>query len=64
TLRLGADGDVADAVRAHTDFIARETLAVKVTVAAAAKVNAPAQPVADGGTIKAVVKVAAPPKAS
>ena len=33
-LTLGADGAVADAVRAHADFIAGETLAVEVAVAA------------------------------
>ncbi|HXW88350.1 MAG TPA: DUF5915 domain-containing protein, partial [Streptosporangiaceae bacterium] len=54
-LTLGADGDVAGAVRAHTEFIARETLAVEVTVRPATEVSAPAQAVGDGGLVGVVV---------
>ena len=50
-LTIGADGAVADAVRAHADFVAGETLAVDVTVLPAAEVDA-AQPVGDGGSVR------------
>jgi isoleucyl-tRNA synthetase len=56
-LTLGADGAVADAVRAHSAFIAGETLAVDLTVVPAADVDAPSQPVGDGGSVR--VKVTA-----
>ena len=39
TLTVGADGQVADAVRAHADFIAGETLATELTVVSAAEVT-------------------------
>ncbi len=39
TLSAGADGAVADAVRAHADFIAGETLAVALSVLPAAEVR-------------------------
>jgi isoleucyl-tRNA synthetase len=55
-LTVGADGDVADAVRAHSDFIARETLALEVTVLPAAQLDAPPQPVGDGGAVKVAVE--------
>jgi hypothetical protein len=61
-LRLGADGDVADAIRAHADFIARETLALQTTVARAEEVDAPAQPVGDGGTVSVIVAAAPAPE--
>jgi isoleucyl-tRNA synthetase len=54
-LTLGADGAVADAVRAHADFIAGETLAVEVSVVAEAAVDAAAQAVADGGSVRVAV---------
>jgi isoleucyl-tRNA synthetase len=54
-LTVGADGAVADAVRAHADFISGETLAVEMIVAPAAEVDATAQPVGDGGTVKVLV---------
>jgi isoleucyl-tRNA synthetase len=50
-LTLGADGAVADAIRAHTAFIANETLAVDVAVVPLAEAHAPAQPVGDGGVV-------------
>jgi len=52
TLTVGADGQVADAVRAHADFIARETLATELTVVSAAEVSAAPQPVGDGGEVR------------
>jgi isoleucyl-tRNA synthetase len=51
-LTIGADGAVADAVRAHAEFLAGETLAVDLTVVPAADVTAPAQTVGDGGTVR------------
>ena len=54
-LTLGATGAVADAVRAHADFIAGETLAVEVAVLSAADLEAAAQAVADGGSVKVAV---------
>jgi isoleucyl-tRNA synthetase len=55
TLVVGADGAVADAVRAHTAFIAGETLATELTVVPAAEVTAPPQPVGDGGEVRVTV---------
>jgi isoleucyl-tRNA synthetase len=52
TLVVGADGAVADAVRAHAAFVAGETLATELTVVPAAEVNGPAQPVSDGGEVR------------
>jgi isoleucyl-tRNA synthetase len=52
TLTLGADGATADAIRAHADFIAGETLATSLTVAPAASVDAKPQTVGDGGTVR------------
>lgn len=57
TLTVGAEGPVADAVRANAGFIAGETLAVRLHIRPPAEVDAPAQPVGDGGRVK--VKVAA-----
>ena len=57
-LTIGADGDVADAVRAHQEFLAGETLAVDVVVVPAAHLDAPASPVGDGGAVRALVAVA------
>ncbi len=56
-LTVGADGPVADAILAHSEFIAGETLAVELTVVPAAEVDAPSQPVGDGGSVR--VKVTA-----
>ncbi len=58
-LTVGADGPVADAVRAHAEFLAGETLAVDVTVLPAADVSAPPQSVGDGGSVRVLVGVAA-----
>jgi isoleucyl-tRNA synthetase len=54
-LVVGADGPVADAVRAHAAFIAGETLATDLTVAPAAEVTAQAAPVGDGGEARVTV---------
>jgi isoleucyl-tRNA synthetase len=54
-LTIGADGTVADAVGTHAEFIARETLAVELTVLPLADVSAPAQAVGDGGSVRVVV---------
>jgi isoleucyl-tRNA synthetase len=51
-LKVGADGAVADAVRAHAAFIAGETLATELTVVPAAEVSAEPAPVGDGGEVR------------
>jgi isoleucyl-tRNA synthetase len=51
-LTVGADGAVADAVRAHAAFIAGETLATELTVVPAAEVTTVPQPVGDGGEVR------------
>jgi isoleucyl-tRNA synthetase len=56
TLVVGADGAVADAVRAHEAFIAGETLAVAVSVVPALDVTADPQPVGDGGEVRVQVR--------
>ncbi len=58
-LTVGADGTAADAVRAHAEFIAGETLAVEVTQLALPEVDAPTQSVGDGGSVRVTVAVAA-----
>jgi isoleucyl-tRNA synthetase len=55
TLLLGADGATADAVRAHSGFIAGETLATGLRVVPAAEVTGEAQPVGDGESVRVVV---------
>jgi isoleucyl-tRNA synthetase len=52
---VGADGPVADAVRAHTSFIAGETLATELTVVPAAEAAPEPQPVGDGGEVRVSV---------
>ena len=47
-LTIGADGPVAAAVRTHADFVAAETLAVRLEVRPAAEITASAQPAGDG----------------
>ena len=52
-LVVGAASPVADAVRAHADFISGETLATSLTVVDAAEVAEVApQPVGDGGEVR------------
>ena len=47
-LTVGADGTLADAVRAHAGFVAAETLAVSLDVRPAGDVDAEPQPAGDG----------------
>ena len=55
TLLVGADGPVAEAVRAHQAFIAGETLATEVRVLPAAELTATPQPVGEGGEVRVEV---------
>jgi isoleucyl-tRNA synthetase len=55
-LTVGADGAVADAVRAHGGFIAAETLAVSLNVRPADELDAEPQPAGDGSVTIAVTK--------
>jgi isoleucyl-tRNA synthetase len=55
TLSIGADAAVADAVRAHADFIAGETLATALQVLPAADVLADPQPVGENGKVSVQV---------
>jgi len=57
-LTVGADVAVADAVRTHADFIGSETLAVELTVVPFDSIEAPAQPVGDGGSVRVSIAVA------
>jgi isoleucyl-tRNA synthetase len=54
-LRVGADGPVASAVRAHADFIRAETLATALTIVPAFEVGSPPQPVGDGTEVRVSV---------
>ncbi|MGO8960405.1 MAG: isoleucine--tRNA ligase [Streptosporangiaceae bacterium] len=54
-LTIGADGAVADALRAHEGFLAGETLAVDVTVLPSAEAEGAPQSVADGGLVRVAV---------
>jgi len=55
-LVVGAASPVADAVRAHADFIAGETLATSLTVVDPAEVAEVApQPVGDGGEVRVAI---------
>ena len=51
-LVVGAAAPVAEAVRAHADFIAGETLATSLAVVDAGDVTAAPQPVGDGGEVR------------
>ena len=55
-LTVGADGAVADAVRAHAGFVAAETLAVRLDVRPAGEVDAEPQPAGDGSVAIALTK--------
>jgi isoleucyl-tRNA synthetase len=55
TLLIGADGPVADAVRAHQAFIAGETLATDMRLLPAAELTAAPQPVGEGGEVRVQV---------
>jgi isoleucyl-tRNA synthetase len=56
-LDIGADGAVADAVRAHAGFLAAETLAVDLAVRPAAEVGGEPHPVADSAVTVALARV-------
>jgi isoleucyl-tRNA synthetase len=58
-LTIGAEGAVADAVRAHAGLVAAETLAVSLDVRPAGEVDADRQPAGDGEVAVAVTKAAA-----
>ena len=58
TLTVGADDGVADAVRAHAEFVAGETLALDVAVLPSADVSGTAQAVGDGGSVKVAIALA------
>jgi isoleucyl-tRNA synthetase len=57
-LTIGADGAVADAVHAHADFVAGETLAVELTVVPFDSIEAPALPVGEGGSVRVCIATA------
>jgi isoleucyl-tRNA synthetase len=56
-LDIGADGAVADAVRAHAGFLAAETLAVGLEVRPAAEVGGDPHPVAGAAVTVALARV-------
>jgi isoleucyl-tRNA synthetase len=56
-LDIGADGAVADAVRAHAGFLAAETLAVGLEVRPAAEVGGDPHPVGGGAVTVALARV-------
>jgi isoleucyl-tRNA synthetase len=56
-LTIGADGTVADAIRAHAGFVAAETLAVDLAVHPSAEVAGAPQPVADAAVSVALARV-------
>ncbi|HET9898800.1 MAG TPA: isoleucine--tRNA ligase [Streptosporangiaceae bacterium] len=51
-LTIGADGPVADAVRAHSAFLAGETLATELLIVSPGEVAGPDQPTGDGGSVR------------
>jgi len=56
-LTIGADGAVADAVRAHAGFVAAETLAADLAVRPSAEVPGDPQPVTDATVSVALARV-------
>jgi isoleucyl-tRNA synthetase len=56
-LTIGADGAVADAVRAHAGFVAAETLAVDLDVRPSAELGADPHPLADAAVKLALTRV-------
>ena len=58
-LVVGADGAVADAIRAHAGFVAAETLAVSLDVRAAGEVGAEPSRPGDGVVRVSVTREAA-----
>ena len=59
-LTVGADGTVADAIRAHAGFVAAETLAVDLAVRPSAEVSGVPQPVTDATVTLALSRVPSP----
>ena len=59
-LTIGADGAVADAVRAHAGFVAAETLAVDLEVRPSAEVGTDPHPLADAAVTLALTRVSLP----
>jgi isoleucyl-tRNA synthetase len=55
TLVIGADGQVADAIRAHEAFISGETLATALEVVPPGSLPADPQPVGEGGEVRVQV---------
>jgi isoleucyl-tRNA synthetase len=55
-LVIGADGALADAVRAHAGFVAEETLAVSLDVRPAGEVGGDPQPAGDGAVTVALTQ--------
>jgi isoleucyl-tRNA synthetase len=58
TLVLGADGAVADAIRAHAGFVAAETLAVDLTVLPSGEAGGEPQPAGDGSVVVSLSRAA------
>ena len=56
-LTIGADGAVADAVRAHAGFVAAETLAVDLEVRPSAELGTDPHPLADAAVTLALTRV-------
>ena len=59
-LTIGADGAVADAVRAHAGFVAAETLAVDLEVRPSAELGTDPRPLADATVKLALTRVSLP----
>ena len=59
-LTIGADGAVADAVRAHAGFVAAETLAVDLAVRPSAELGTDPHPLADATVKLALTRVSLP----
>jgi isoleucyl-tRNA synthetase len=56
-LAIGADGGVADAIRAHAGFVAAETLAVDLEVRPSAEAGGDPHPVGDATIVVALARV-------
>jgi isoleucyl-tRNA synthetase len=59
-LTIGADGAVADAIRAHAGFVAAETLAVDLEVRPSAELGTAPHPLADATVKLALTRVSGP----
>ena len=56
-LTIGADGAVADAIRAHAGFVVAETLAVDLEVRPSAELGTDPHPLADATVKLALTRV-------